>query len=263
MRKRKYFIDRGLEKGIFIVPNSITVACMFCGFYSIVASTSGDFSTAVIFILVAMVLDTLDGRIARLTKTISKFGSEFDSLADVISFGVAPAILAYSWALSPYGRFGWLLAFFFVACGAIRLARFNVQIGQFDSKYFNGLPIPAAAAVVATAVQLSMYLELAGAFRDTFFFIMFFYLALLMVSSIKYYSFKDLNYFTKKPLMSLILFVGIVIVVVAEPRIMLFTLIFGYSLTGPVWWLTRTLSRRQRHLQEQEEPVTESQQKPS
>lgn len=253
MRKKHYFKSGGLKKGIFIVPNTITAAGLFCGFYAIIASMAGDFSTAASFIIIAMILDALDGRIARLTKTMSKFGSEFDSLSDLVAFGVAPAILAYTWALSAYGKIGWLLAFLYVTCGALRLARFNVQVGLIESKYFKGLPIPGAAAVIATAVQLYIYLGGEGEFRHVFVLIMIFSLALLMVSAIRYYSFKDLNYFAKKPLMSLVLIVGIMIVIVAEPHIMLFTFAFGYSFSGPIWWLARLLNKRHIHQKEREE----------
>ncbi len=255
MKKRDYFKNGGIKKGIFIVPNSITAASLFCGFYAIIASITGDFSTAASFILIAMILDALDGRIARITKTMSKFGSEFDSLSDLVAFGVAPAILAYTWALSSYGKIGWLLAFLYVACGALRLARFNVQIGLIESKYFKGLPTPGAAAVVATAVQLYIYLGGEGEFKHVFVLIMIFALSLLMVSAIKFYSFKDLNYFAKKPLMSLVLVVGIMIIIVAEPQIMMFTFALGYSFSGPIWWLVRISNKRHSHLKEREEGV--------
>lgn len=255
MRKKTYFKSGGLKKGVFIVPNSITAASLFCGFYAIIAAMAADFSTAASFILISLVLDTLDGRIARITKTMSKFGSEFDSLSDLVAFGVAPAILAYTWALSSYGKIGWLLAFLYVVCGALRLARFNVQIGLIESKYFKGLPIPGAAAVIATAVQLYIYLGGEGEFRHVFVLFMIFTLSLLMVSTIRFYSFKDLNYFAKKPLMSLVLIVGIMIVIVAEPHIMLFTFALGYSISGPVWWFATFMNRRHGQLKEVEESL--------
>ena len=141
-----------IKKGIYILPNLFTTASLFCGFYSIIASVQENFVPAAIAILVSVVFDGLDGRIARLTNTTSKFGAEYDSLADVIAFGVAPSLLAYSWAMSIYGKWGWMAAFLFVLCGALRLARYNIQIGMIESKVFNGLPIPAAASVVATTV---------------------------------------------------------------------------------------------------------------
>jgi CDP-diacylglycerol--serine O-phosphatidyltransferase len=210
---------------------------LFCGFYAIIASMSYDFILAANFIILAAILDSLDGRIARLTRTTSKFGSEFDSLADVVAFGVAPAILTYNWTLGAYGKFGWLVAFLYVACGALRLARFNVQASQSDGKYFKGLPIPGAALVIAMMVHLHHYFNGEGDAQSLMVLAVFSVLPLLMVSTIRYYSFKDLNYFAKKPLMSLVLVVFTMAVIVAEPQIMLFTFAFGYSMSGPVWWV--------------------------
>lgn len=253
MKQKTYFKKDGLKKGIFIVPNSITAASLFCGFYAIISSMNLDFAAAASFIIIAMILDSLDGRIARITKTMSKFGSEFDSLSDLVAFGVAPAILAYNWALSSFGKVGWLVAFLYVACGALRLARFNVQIGLIESKYFKGLPIPGAAAVIATAVQLYLYLGGEGEFKHLFVLLLIFGLSLAMVSAIRYYSFKDLNYFAKKPLMSLVLIVFVMTVIVAEPQIMLFTFAFGYGLSGPVWWLMRLIKKPGHEVKEREE----------
>jgi CDP-diacylglycerol--serine O-phosphatidyltransferase len=213
------------------------MANLFCGFYSLMASMHEEFNLAAIAIIIAMVLDSLDGRIARMTNTMSKFGAEFDSLADLVAFGVAPAILAYSWAIYAYGKWGWLAAFLFVACGALRLARFNVQTGITESRVFNGLPIPASASVVATGVMLYFYLGGIGKFHHISILFAVTCLALLMVSNIKYYSFKDLNFFSRKPFMSFVLIVIIMIIVYAEQQITLFTFALGYTLSGPVWWL--------------------------
>jgi CDP-diacylglycerol--serine O-phosphatidyltransferase len=141
-----------MRKGIYLLPNLFTSASLFCGFYSIIASFKEYFVSAAVAVLVAWIFDGLDGRVARLTNTTSKFGAEYDSLADVIAFGIAPSLLAYSWSLSIYGKLGWIVAFLFVLCGALRLARYNIQIGLIESKVFNGLPIPAAAGVVATTI---------------------------------------------------------------------------------------------------------------
>jgi CDP-diacylglycerol--serine O-phosphatidyltransferase len=203
----------------------------------------GMYEIAAVTILIAVVLDSLDGRIARITHTTSKFGGEYDSLCDLVTFGVAPAILVYNWSLLSYGKWGWLAAFLFVVCGALRLARFNVQIGVIDSRVFNGLPIPGGAAVVATGVLLYYYLGGDGRFPNLSVMIGMTALALFMVSSIKYYSFKDLNYLSRKPFMSFVVIVVILVIVVAEPQIMLFTFAFGYSLSGPAWALFR-LGRR-------------------
>jgi len=226
-----------VRKGIYVLPNLFTTGSLFCGFYSIIASMKGDYLLAAIPILIAFVLDGLDGRIARMTNTTSKFGSEYDSLSDLVAFGVAPAIMVYTWALSSFGKWGWLAAFLFVVCGALRLARFNVQIGMIESKVFNGLPIPGAAAVVATGIMLFYYLGGEGKFNDLSVVIIVVVLSLLMVSSIKYYSFKDLNYFSRKPFMSFVIMVFILIIIIAEPQIMMFTFAFGYSLSGPAWAL--------------------------
>ncbi|HET6460215.1 MAG TPA: CDP-diacylglycerol--serine O-phosphatidyltransferase [Syntrophales bacterium] len=234
--KKDAAVKKGrVRRGIFLLPNLFTTGSLFCGFYSVVASMKGDFLFAAAPILMAFVLDGLDGRIARMTNTTSKFGSEYDSLSDLVAFGVAPSVLAYAWALSMYGKWGWLASFLFVVCGALRLARFNVQIGLVESKVFNGLPIPGGAAVVATGVLLYYYMGGEGKFNDLTILIGIVILSLLMVSSIKYYSFKDLNFFSRKPFVSFVLIVFILIIVIAEPQIMMFTFAFGYSLSGPAW----------------------------
>jgi CDP-diacylglycerol--serine O-phosphatidyltransferase len=232
-----------MKKGIYVLPNLFTTANLFCGFYSAIASMKGMYEIAAVTILIAVVLDSLDGRIARMTHTTSKFGGEYDSLCDLVTFGVAPAILTYNWSLLTYGKWGWLAAFLFVVCGALRLARYNVQVGVIDSRVFNGLPIPGGAAAVATGVLLFYYLGGDGRFPNLSVMFGMTALALFMVSSIKYYSFKDLNYFSRKPFMSFVVIVVILVIVVAEPQIMLFTFAFGYSLSGPAWALFK-LGRR-------------------
>jgi len=243
MKNNTPFRHNRMKKGIYVLPNLFTTANLFCGFYSVIASMKGMYEIAAVTILIAVVLDSLDGRIARITHTTSKFGGEYDSLCDLVTFGVAPAILVYNWSLFAFGKWGWLAAFLFVVCGALRLARFNVQIGVIDSRVFNGLPIPGGAAVVATGVLLFYYLGGEGRFTDPLIMIGFVSISLFMVSSIKYYSFKDLHYFLRKPFMSFVLIVVILVIVVAEPEIMLFTFAFGYSLSGPAWTLCK-LSRK-------------------
>lgn len=244
MRKSRTINQDSMKKGIYILPNLFTTASMFCGFYAVIASMNVDFAKAAIAIMIAGVLDGLDGKIARFTNTTSKFGVEYDSLSDLIAFGVAPAVLAYGWALSPYGRYGWLAAFLFVACGALRLARFNIQIGVINSNVFNGLPIPAAAVVVATSVLFYYYLGGEGNLYHPSLIIFMIILALLMVSSIKYYSFKDLNFFSRKPFMTFVLIVCLFIVFVIEPQIMFFTFAVGYCMSGPGWTLYRLIKNR-------------------
>ena len=243
MKEKNQLRRDRMKKGIYVLPNLFTTASLFSGFYSVIASMKGLYEVAAWTILIAIVLDGLDGRIARMTNTTSKFGAEYDSLSDLVAFGVAPAILSYHWALMSYGKWGWLASFLFVTCGALRLARFNVQIGIIDSRVFNGLAIPAGAAVIATSVLLYFKLGGEGQFHNPAILIGTFLLALLMVSSIKYYSFKDLNFFARKPFMSFVLIVVVLVIVVAEPQIMIFTFCFGYALSGPVWLIYKLAKR--------------------
>ncbi|MBE0602010.1 MAG: CDP-diacylglycerol--serine O-phosphatidyltransferase [Deltaproteobacteria bacterium] len=243
MRKVHPFRKDRMKKGIYVLPNLFTTANLFAGFYSAIASTKGMYEIAAVAILIAVALDGLDGRIARMTHTTSRFGAEYDSLCDLVTFGVAPGLLAYNWSLIAYGKWGWLAAFLFAVCGALRLARFNVQIGVIDSRVFNGLPIPGGAATVVTGVLLYYYLGGEGRFTSLAVMICVVALSLFMVSSIKYYSFKDLNFFSRKPFMSFVLIVLILVIVVAEPQIMMFTFAFGYSLSGPVWAVCRAIRK--------------------
>lgn len=238
------------KRGIFLLPNILTTANLFCGYYAILAAMREDFNLAGVFIIFATALDSLDGRIARMTNSMSKFGAELDSLADLVTFGVAPAILAYAWALHDYGKWGWLASFLFAVCGALRLARFNVQSGIIESRVFNGLPIPGAAAVVATGVMLYFYLGGTGKYHNITTLIIVIALALLMVSNVKYYSFKDLNFFSRKPFMSFVLIVIIIMVVAAESQITLFTFSIGYGFSGPCWWLINHCKTAEKRKQE-------------
>jgi len=232
-----------MRRGIYVLPNLFTTANLFAGFYSAIASMKGMFEVAAIAILIAVVMDSLDGRIARITHTTSRFGAEYDSLCDLVAFGVAPSLLVYSWSLFAFGKWGWLAAFLFCVCGALRLARFNVQVNVIDSRVFNGLPIPGGAAVVATGVLFYFFCGGVGTFPHLAVLVGMIALGLFMVSSIKYYSFKDLNYFTRQPLMSFVLILLILVIVVAQPEIMMFTFAFGYSLSGPVWFLVRLVRK--------------------
>lgn len=229
-----------IKKGIYVLPNLFTTASLFAGFYSIIASLQEKFIVAAAAILVSLVLDGLDGRIARMTNTTSKFGAEYDSLADLVAFGVAPSLLAYNWAMSFYGKWGWIAAFMFVLCGALRLARFNVQIGIIESKVFNGLPIPAAAAFVSTTVIFFDYAGVEGKFHNPYMLFFAFVLSLLMVSNVKYYSGKDMKLFARKPFMSFLLLVILLIVIVAEKEIMSFVLMMAYVISGPLWWVIKS-----------------------
>src|SRR5512140_2150148 len=181
--------SESMRKGIYILPNLFTTGSLFAGFYGIVSGINSDYRTAAIWILVSAVFDGLDGKVARATGTTSKFGVEYDSLADLVAFGVAPGLLMYFWALKPFGRLGWLAAFLFVACGALRLARFNVQVETVESKRFVGLPIPAAASMVSATVLFFIHMGWSS-FKKPAILVLIYLLAFLMVSSVKYYSFK-------------------------------------------------------------------------
>ncbi len=235
---------RNIKKGVYLLPNLITSASLFGGFYSIIASFDGNFEHAAIAILISAVLDCLDGRIARLTGSSSKFGVEYDSLADLIAFGLAPGVLIFMWALRPFGRYGWLAAFLFVVCGALRLARFNVQITTVESKRFNGLPIPAAAALVATTVLMFFTIGRGEEMvKHITVLILVYALAFLMISNVKFYSFKELNLSQRMPFRLLVALIFLLIVIAAQPTIMLFILSFGYVVSGPI---TTLLDRRKK-----------------
>ncbi len=225
------------HRGIYLLPNLFTTGALFSGFYAIVAGMHAKFEIAAIAIFVAMIFDGLDGRVARLTNTQSKFGAEYDSLSDMVSFGVAPALVMFSWALNELGKFGWAVAFIYVACAALRLARFNTQIETADKNYFSGLASPAAAAVVAATVwvcagegwvdgQLPIGLSLAAGVLTAV-------VGFLMISSIKYHSFKGLNLRGRVPFVALLLVVvGFGIFMVGQERALLFGFLV-YALSGP------------------------------
>lgn len=256
--KRPTITSDGMRKGIYVLPNLFTTASLFCGFYAIIASMRENFLYAAVSILIAGILDGLDGRIARFTNTTSKFGSEYDSLSDLVAFGLAPGILAYTWALSPFGRYGWLASFLFVACGALRLARFNIQIGIAESRVFNGLPIPAAAGVVAGSVLFHSYVGGTDHFYHGSILLTMVALALLMVSNIKFYSFKDVNYFSRKPFITLVLVVFLFVVIVMEPQVVIFTMAVGYACSGPAWLLYRLFVRRSNKAKEEVKKESEN-----
>lgn len=223
-----------LRRGVYILPNLVTSGSLFAGFYGIVASMNGKYDVAAWFILVSAVFDALDGKVARLTHTTSQFGVEYDSLADLVSFGVAPAILMYAWALQPFGKLGWLAAFLYVVCGALRLARFNVQVETVESKNFIGLPIPAAASMVSACVLLFYHLGGSGTIRMVSVLLLIYILAALMVSNLKYYSFKDPELLKKRPFGMLVLAIALIIVIVAEPELMFFLIFLTYTMFAPI-----------------------------
>ncbi len=261
MKRKNRSKRRRLQRGIYVLPNLLTTANLFCGFYAIVAAIQGHFLKASIAIMLAAVFDALDGKIARVTRTVSRFGLEYDSLSDVISFGVAPGILVYLWALQPFGRLGWLAALIFVACGTLRLARFNVQTHVAGGDYFNGLPIPAAAFMIAATVLLHQRLAGTGTASHVTILIMIYGLSCLMVSTLKYYSFKHAGLFRKMKFNMLVVIVMLFIVIAAEPAVACFLIILCYVLSGPftTLWLRKRrdtgAASRERLDTPHEEPV--------
>lgn len=240
----KIDMSEGMKKGIYIIPNLFTTGSLFAGFYSIVSTMNSDYKTAAIWILVSSIFDGLDGKIARLTGTSSKFGVEYDSLADLVAFGVAPGILMYKWQLQPFGRLGWLAAFLFVVCGALRLARFNVQVNTVESKRFVGLPIPAAASIVSATVLLFHHYGWPNTYRKFSIVVLIYLLAFLMVSSIRFYSFKDPELIKRQPFGFLVLAVLLLTIIAARPVEMLFVIFIGYMLSGPIGLIFSYVRRR-------------------
>lgn len=237
-----------LRKGVYVLPNLLTTAGLFCGFYSVIASFRGNFLFAAIAIMAAHGFDALDGRVARLTNTTSRFGVEYDSLCDLVAFGVAPAILVYTWALAPWGTFGWLAASLYVTCGALRLARFNIQVEGSAKRHFVGLPIPAAAEVVATTVMLYYFYGGEGAtYRHLIVLLLVYALAGLMVSNVRYFSFKEIDIHRRQPFWLLLVVILALKLFIAEPQICLFATFFLYAASGPAraaWISGRRLARR-------------------
>lgn len=264
MKKRRPPIR--MKKGVYILPNLFTTGNLFCGFWAIVTVHQEDYFYAAAAILVACVFDALDGKVARFSGSMSKFGIQYDSLADLVSFGLAPAFLGFSWALRPYGRFGWLAAFLFVACGALRLARFNVMAAAGDTKYFKGLPIPAAASMIALTILLYQRLIETGGVKDVVILVMIYVLAFLMVSNIRYASFKEFNLAKRKPFSLFIFIVLTLVVVIMEPVIVLFAFMLTYTLSGPVNMLVgfrrRRLAKRAQILGNQHAASTDERAKP-
>ncbi|XGC81285.1 CDP-diacylglycerol--serine O-phosphatidyltransferase [Bdellovibrio bacteriovorus] len=219
---------------IYILPNLMTTGNLFSGFFAVIQAIKGNFLYAAYAIVVAAVFDQLDGRLARLTRSTSKFGAEYDSLCDLVSFGMAPGVMLYLWALQPFGRLGWVACFLYVACGALRLARFNVQANVVEKNYFQGLPIPMAAGIVASSILAFQDLELEP-MGNYGLLIMTILLALVMVSNFRFRSFKDLDLKERLPFRYLILGVGVIVVVALRPEVMLFVLFMGYAALGAIF----------------------------
>ncbi|HTP04649.1 MAG TPA: CDP-diacylglycerol--serine O-phosphatidyltransferase [Nitrospirota bacterium] len=244
-----------MRKGIYVLPNLITLSSMFAGFYSIVASLNSDYERAAWAIMIASVFDVLDGWVARITHTATRFGIEIDSLADVISFGVAPGVLVYTWTLSSFGKIGWLGSFFLVACAALRLARFNVQMGSTEKKHFTGLPTPASALVIATTVlayeeiihilehlKLVQLADVVG--KDYWILALTFILAGLMVSNITYHSLKEANLKERRPFGILVVIAAFLAVVAYHPELVLFLVSISYVAVGILEALFKLFKRQ-------------------
>lgn len=234
MRKR-YPKKQKRRKGIYILPNLITSASLYFGFCAVLAAFSGKFSKAAMFILISAVLDALDGRIARLTNSTSRFGVEYDSLSDLVAFGVAPAVLLYNSVLVDMGRFGAISAFMFLVCGALRLARFNTQTCPPHKDHFTGLPIPGAAGFVASGILLVQDLELSSEVIKILGVILSNLMAFLMVSTIKYPAFKSIHPRIAKPFHVLVISILFLLPILYQPQFMLFALFSAYIIVGPFY----------------------------
>lgn len=222
------------RKGIYLLPNLLTTAGLFSGFFAVVSSMNGRFEAAAVAIFIAMIFDALDGRVARMTNTQSEFGAEYDSMADMVSFGIAPALVAYNWGLTELGKIGWLAAFIYVAAAALRLARFNTQVGIADKRFFQGLPSPAAAAVVAGLVWVGVEYQVDGNNYSLLVAILTGFAGLLMVSNFKYNSFKEVDWHGKVPFVALLIIMLGFVVVATEPALVLFVVFVLYALAGPI-----------------------------
>lgn len=232
------------RKGVYLLPNLVTTAALFSGFYAILAGINGQFDKAAIAVFVAMILDGLDGRVARWTNTQSEFGEQYDSLSDLVSFGLAPALIMYQWALVhmkdigvAWGKFGWMAAFIYVACAAIRLARFNVQIEEVDKRFFIGLPSPSAAGIMVGMIWMLHDLDVSGKAIQIPALIMTIGAGVLMVCNIKYNSFKDFDVKSKVPHLAILGIVLVFALIQVDPPKVLFAVFFIYALSGPFTWL--------------------------
>lgn len=228
------------HKGVYLLPNLITTAALFAGFYAIISGMKGNFEAAGLAIIVAQLMDGFDGRVARLTNTTSAFGVQYDSLSDMVSFGLAPSLVIFSWGLEPLGKFGWAAAFLFAACAALRLARFNTQVGTVDKRYFVGLASPPAAALLATTVWL--WHDVVPPYEvSVLVAIATISIGLLMVSNLRYTSFKGLNLRGRVPFIVMLAALLIFIVVTIKPPLVLLVMACLYCSSGPIMWL---LSKR-------------------
>jgi CDP-diacylglycerol--serine O-phosphatidyltransferase len=232
------------RRGIYLLPNLFTTGALFAGFYAIVQAMNGHFEHSAVAIFIAMVLDGLDGRVARLTHTQSEFGAEYDSLSDMVSFGVAPSLVVYEWALKGLDKWGWFAAFIYCAATALRLARFNTNIEVVDKRYFQGLPSPAAAALVAGFVWLMLDFDISGESVRWYAAALAVFSGLSMVSNLPFYSFKDLNMRKSVPFVVIFLAALFFIFISSYPPGVLFGLFMCYALSGYVLWVWRKRQKR-------------------
>jgi CDP-diacylglycerol--serine O-phosphatidyltransferase len=239
------------SRGIYLLPNLFTTAAFFSGFYAIVAATNDKFEQAAVAIVIAMILDGVDGRVARMTNTQSEFGAEYDSLADLASFGLAPALVMYEWSLSSMrdiswqmGKLGWLAAFIYAVAAALRLARFNTKASSTDKRYFQGLPSPSAAAVIVGMVWLCFDENIAGEDVAYLAWLLTVVIGILMVSKVSYYSFKDIDFQNRVPFFMILIVVLIFVLFAMNPPVVLFTGFFLYAMSGPVLSVVRRIRKR-------------------
>lgn len=221
------------SRGIYLLPNLLTTAGLFAGFYSIVAAMKGLFDTAAMAIFIGMIADGLDGRVARLTNTQSPFGAQYDSLADMVAFGIAPALVIYSWSLFHLGKLGWLAAFLYAAATALRLARFNTQVHGDDERYFQGLPCPSAAGVIAGTVWIGSDYAVEGVVAAVPIALLTIAVAALMVSTIRYHNFKLIDFKGRVPFFTAVIAVFVITAIALDPSEVLFGVFFLYVLSGP------------------------------
>jgi CDP-diacylglycerol--serine O-phosphatidyltransferase len=245
--------DRIAQRGIYLLPNLLTTAALFAGFYAIVAAMRGYFDTAAIAIFVAMVADGLDGRVARLTNTQSAFGGEYDSLSDMAAFGIAPALVIYSWSLFHLGKLGWLAAFVYAATTALRLARFNTIVTE--KEYFQGLPCPSAAGIIASLVWLGSSYEVDGTTLAVPISFMTIIVAALMVSTIRYSSFKTIDFKGRVPFVTVVIAIFVIAGIALEPPEALFSLFSLYVISGPLLtlWRLRKMRHYRTHAEQQKQ----------
>lgn len=232
------------KRGIYLLPNLFTTGALFAGFYAIVQAMNAQFEHAAIAIFIAMVLDGLDGRVARLTHTQSEFGAEYDSLSDMVSFGVAPSLVMYEWALKGLGKWGWFAAFIYCTATALRLARFNTNIDIVDKRYFQGLPSPAAAALIAGFVWVMLDYRIVGADVSGYAAALTILAGLSMVSNLPFYSFKDFNARKSVPFIVVFLIPLFFILIWSDPSRVLFALFLSYALSGFVMWAVKLRQKR-------------------